>query len=120
MASGQCLHCLLTAFAIKNRIKRQNRSDAPKMKNGLLQHIKSSPVYNGLSLFRPDTCTRVNNSEPVQAPQHTASDQGLHYLLTGISVQKMTEKAKVFTINPYTPTPSNEVIQIVRIDKAFG
>ena len=39
VASNQGLHCLLTGFSIKNRIKPQNRSDAPKMTNRLIQHI---------------------------------------------------------------------------------
>ena len=39
VASNQGLHCLLTGFSIKNRIKRQNRSDTPKMTNELVQHI---------------------------------------------------------------------------------
>ena len=39
VASDQGLHCLLTGFSMKNRIKTQNRPNTPKMTNGLVQHI---------------------------------------------------------------------------------
>ena len=39
VVSDQGLNCLLTKFSIKIEQKRQNRSDTPKMTNGLLQHI---------------------------------------------------------------------------------
>ena len=39
VASDQGLHCLLTGFSIKNRIKQQNRPDTPKMTYGLVQQI---------------------------------------------------------------------------------
>ena len=39
VASDQGLYCLLTEFFIKNRLKVKNRPDAPKMTNGLVQHI---------------------------------------------------------------------------------
>ena len=39
MASDQGLHCLLTGFPMKNRIKMTNGPDTPKMTNGLIQHI---------------------------------------------------------------------------------
>ena len=39
VASDQGLHCLLTGFSIKNKIKATNRPNTPKMTNGLIQHI---------------------------------------------------------------------------------
>ena len=39
VASDQGLHCLLTGFSIKYRIKATNKPDIPKMTNGLVQHI---------------------------------------------------------------------------------
>ena len=39
MASDQGLHCLQTGFSIKNRKKRQNKPDTPKIINGLVQYI---------------------------------------------------------------------------------
>ena len=50
VASDQCLHCLLTRFSIKNRIKREYRPVTPIMTNGLVQHItmKESIIISGL------------------------------------------------------------------------
>ena len=39
VASDQGLHCSLTGFSIKKRIKVTNRPNTPKMTNGLIQHI---------------------------------------------------------------------------------
>ena len=42
----------------------------------------------------------ANCADPVQMPHIAASDQGLHCLLTGISMQD-TIKVKTFTRDPY-------------------
>ena len=41
----------------------------------------------------------ANSADPVQTPRNAASDQGLHYLLTGMSMQN-TVKVKLFTRKP--------------------
>ena len=42
----------------------------------------------------------ANSADPVQMRQNAASDQGLHHLLTAVSIQN-TVKMKIFTRNPY-------------------
>ena len=39
VASDQGLHCLLTGFSIKDRIKAKHIPDTTKMTNGPVQHI---------------------------------------------------------------------------------
>ena len=39
MTSDLALHCLLTGFSIKNRIKETKLIQHPSMTNGLVQHI---------------------------------------------------------------------------------
>ena len=49
VASDQGLHCLLTGFSIKNRIKAQNGPNTLKRQMDLsnIYLWKSPPVYNG-------------------------------------------------------------------------
>ena len=55
----QALHCLLTGFSIKNRKKRQNKPDTPKMTNGLVQHIKVEDSTTSIQLVRVRCCCRL-------------------------------------------------------------
>ena len=42
---------------------------------------------------------QANSADPDQTPQNAASDQGLHCLLTGISIRNRI-KMKTYTISP--------------------
>ena len=51
-------------------------------------------VFRGISVsfqpfvdWIPDSGYYANSADPVQIPQNVASDQGLHYLLTEISLK---------------------------------
>ena len=55
------------------------------------------PFQWGISLFLILEGAAI--SDPVQMTQNTASDQGLHFLLTGICMQNVL-KMKAASINP--------------------
>ena len=55
----------------------------------------------------------ANSADPIQMPQNVASDQGLHNLLTGISVQNRI-KMKTSSRNPKA---RNGFVPTIRMDK---
>ena len=56
----------------------------------------------------------ANSADPVQKQQNTAFDQGLHCLLTRISVQNKMKWKHL----PDTPKTRNGFIQMIRLDKS--
>ena len=79
------------------------------------------------TLFRLETCfgdvckqcipsSEANSADPVQTPQNVASELGLHYFLTGTTMQ--------ITINGKhpleTPKTRNGLIQMIKMDKSTG
>ena len=57
-------------------------------------------LSDALTLFQTRRLEKnANIADPVQTPQNAASDQVLHYLLTGISIPNII-KVKTFTTGP--------------------
>ena len=65
------------------------------------------PISDLKSVLR--TC--ANSTDPVQTPKNAASDQDLHCLLTGISMQNTIQ----MNTSPRTPKIKNVLIKMVRI-----
>ena len=70
---------------------------------------------NRVKLFldqKPNLGTYAISADPVQALQNALSDQGLHCLLTGISMRNIIKQ------NTLTETPKikNGLIQVIRTD----
>ena len=59
VASDQGLHCLLTRFSIKNRIKVENRPNTPKMINRHIQHITVEESISKHWVKALNTCTHL-------------------------------------------------------------
>ena len=59
--------------------------------------------------FSPMIGTLANSADPDQMPQNAASDQGLHHLLTGVSIRNKNEKVR------QTPLTGNGLTQLIRM-----
>ena len=82
VASDQGLHCLLTGFSIKNRIKTKNRPDTPKMTNGLVQHITveeftSIQWVKSLKYYKSTTAKNLINSIKMNAYTYMGSNANI-------------------------------------------
>ena len=85
------------------------------MENCYSLSAKLREGLSNLTLFRPNPVwrTQANIADPVQTPQNAASDQGLHCLLTDISMQNtitMKTSARI-------PSTCNGLIQMLKTDK---
>ena len=74
------------------------------MESCLLTHFTRKPVKGPLA----------NSADPDQMPHNVASDQGLHCLLTGFSVENGI-KAKN---SPDTPKITNELVQNIMVEES--
>ena len=99
------------------------KSDNPRLRNdivtvsgpldvsevNILQYL---PVLDQISVLGYN----ANSADPVQTPSNAAFDQGLHCLLTEISMES-TGKGKH---PPEAPKTKIELIQMIRMDKPTG
>ena len=77
--------------------QQTNKQNKTKQTNKLLNPYKPSVPFLG---HRQIEQTQIRRRRPDQTSQNAASDQGLHCLLTGISIRNRI-KMKTYTRHPY-------------------
>ena len=92
----------------------------------VLKDVSVTPIFKILvrtlitvfTLLRLETCFEdmiANSADPVLMQQNAASDQGLHYLLTGFWKCNKNEKHTL-----KAPKTRNGLIQIIKMDWSTG